>query len=140
MFLLDTNVVSELRKAKSNKANPHVIAWAKQQTVSDLYVSAISILEIEMGILQVERKDTHQGALLRHWLESHVLPTFAERILPIDVQVARSCAKLHVPDRRSERDALIAATAITHGMTVITRNLQDFDATGVSCINPWASG
>lgn len=137
MFLLDTNVVSELRKAKSNKANPQVVAWAKQQAISDLYLSAISILEIETGILQVERKDTHQGMLLRHWLESHVLPVFAERILPIDVPVARGCAKLHVPDRRSERDALIAATAMAHGMPVVTRNVRDFDATGVACINPW---
>ena len=142
MFILDTNVVSELRKAKSGKADPQVTAWAAAQQPVGLYISAITVLELEMGILQVERRDATQGAMLRAWLEQHVLPAFAGRIVPIDANVAQRCARLHVPDPRSERDALIAATALVHGMTVVTRNVADFVATGVGLLNPWeaASG
>jgi len=92
-----------------------------------------------MGILSLERKDSQQGALFRLWLEKHVLPEFAIRTLPIDAAVARRCAQLHVPDKRGERDALIAATALVHGMTVVTRNVADFQRTGVSLVNPWVS-
>lgn len=137
MFILDTNVVSELRKAKSGKADPLVTAWAAAQQPVGLYISAITVLELEMGILQVERRDATQGAVLRVWLEQHVLPAFAGRILPIDSSVAQRCARLHVPDPRSERDALIAATALVHGMTVVTRNVADFVPTGVGLVNPW---
>lgn len=137
MFLLDTNVVSELRKAKSTKANPRVVAWAARQSASSLYLSAISILELDIGILQMERRDKAQGMVLRHWLESQVLPAFTERILSVDIAVARICATLHVPDRCSDRDALIAATAIAHGMVVVTRNVRDFAPTGVKWANPW---
>lgn len=137
MFVLDTNVVSELRKAKSGKADPKVTAWATAQQPVGLYISAITVLELEMGILQVGRRDAAQGTLLRAWLEQHVLPAFSGRILPIDELVARRCAALHVPDPRSERDALIAATALVHGMTVVTRNVADFGATGVGLLNPW---
>lgn len=137
MFVLDTNVISELRKAKSGKANPQVAAWAANQHPASLFISAITVLELEMGVLQVERRDAAQGALLRAWLQMQVLPTFADRTLPIDTGVAQRCAQLHVPDPRSERDALIAATALVHGMTVVTRNLADFVATGVAVINPW---
>ncbi len=137
MFILDTNVVSELRKARSGKADPQVTAWAAAQQPAGLYISAITVLELELGILQVERRDAAQGALLRAWLEQHVLPAFAGRVLPIDASVAQRCARLHVPDPRSERDALIAATALVHGMTVVTRNVADFAATGVGLLNPW---
>lgn len=137
MYVLDTNVVSELRKAKSGKADPQVTAWALAQQPVGLYISAITVLELELGILQVERRDATQGAMLRAWLEQHVLPAFAGRILPIDANVALRCARLHVPDPRSERDALIAATALVHGMTVVTRNVADFVATGVGLVNPW---
>jgi hypothetical protein len=135
MYLLDTNVISELRKAKS--ANKHVIKWAKKISPSSLFISVISILEIETGILLVERRDSSQAAILRAWLESHVMPAFSERILPIDIAVAQRCAKLHIPDPQSDRDALIAATALVHCMTVVTRNTQDFQRTGVDLINPW---
>jgi len=137
MFVLDTNVVSELRKAKAGKADKNVTAWASKVPPGGLFLSAITILELETGILQVERRDPAQGAMLRAWLDAHVLPTFAGRVLAIDTAVAQRCARLHVPDHRADRDALIAATAIEHGMTVVTRNEADFKPTGVKILNPW---
>lgn len=135
MYLLDTNIVSELRKG--TKANGNVISWARDVSTSSLFLSVITILEIEAGVLQKERKDPSQGAILRSWLNSHVLPSFSERILNVDVAVAQRCAKLHIPDPRSERDALIAATALVHGLIVVTRNIKDFNETGVELLNPW---
>ena len=126
MYLLDTNVVSELRKAGSSKINRNVQRWASQIAVSDLYLSVITLLELELGILLVERRDNEQGAIFRSWLDDHVVPTFSGRILDINIATAQRCAPLHVPDRRSDRDALIAATALVHGMTVVTRNVADF--------------
>lgn len=137
MYLLDTNVISELRKAKSSQSNKNVTAWAKDIFPSSLFISVITLLELEIGILLVERRDQPQGAILRSWLNAHVLPVFSERILLIDVAVAQCCAKLHVPNPRSDRDAIIAATALVHGMTVVTRNVSDFDQTGVEILNPW---
>ena len=137
MFVLDTNVVSELRKVRLGKANTNVTAWAESVDAADLFVSAITIMELELGVLSIERKDATQGAMLRSWLEQHVLPEFSRRTLPVDTAVAQRCARLHVPDKRSERDALIAATALVHGMTVVTRNTADFSPTGVSFIDPW---
>jgi len=137
MYLLDTNVVSELRKAKAGRADPNVTAWASGVPYGGLFISAITILELEMGVLLVERRDAAQGAILRDWLDQHVMPAFHDRILPIDAAVARRCARLHVPDPRAERDALIAATALVHGMTVVTRNIGDFQSTGVPLLNPW---
>jgi predicted nucleic acid-binding protein len=137
VYLLDTNVISELRKVKSGKADKNVVGWANSISASSLYLSVITTLELETGILLVERRDSVQGVVLRTWLNTHVLPAFADRILPIDMAVAHHCAKLHVPDPRSDRDALIAATAIVHGMTVVTRNVDDFEPTGVALLNPW---
>jgi predicted nucleic acid-binding protein len=137
MFLLDTNVVSELRKVRSGKSDVNVAEWADGVDAIDLYVSAITILELETGILLKERRDPVQGALLRAWMENHVLPEFTGRVLPVDTEVARRCASLHVPDPRAERDALIAASALVHGMTVVTRNLADFEPMGVKPLNPW---
>lgn len=137
MYLLDTNVVSELRKAKAGKADRNVTAWAASVPASGLFLSAISILELETGILLVERRDPAQGAVLRAWVDDHVLPAFAGRVLPVDTVVAQRCARLHVPDPRSDRDALIAATALVHGLTVVTRNVADFAPTGVALLNPW---
>ena len=139
MFVLDTNVVSELRKAKSGKANLQVVAWMTKMDVSHLYLSAISIMELEIGVLQITHRDMIQGAVLRRWLDTQVLPAFAGRILPVDTTVAQCCARLHVPNPCSERDALIAATALVHGMTVVTRNIADFQHTGVNLLNPWQS-
>ncbi|MDY7116739.1 type II toxin-antitoxin system VapC family toxin [Halomonas sp. SSL-5] len=137
MYLLDTNVISELRKAGSGRADEQVVAWISGQDAAYFYVSALTIMELEIGVLRVERRDATQGALLRTWLDSHVLPEFAERTLPVDTSVALCCARLHVPDPRAERDAIIAATAIVHGMTVVTRNIADFEAAGVALVNPW---
>jgi predicted nucleic acid-binding protein len=137
MFALDTNVVSELRKVRLGKADLNVAAWAQSVDAADLFVSAITILELELGVLSIERKDATQGALLRSWLEQHVLPEFSGRTLPVDTAVAQRCARLHVSDKLGCRDALIAATALVHGMTVVTRNVADFLPTGVAIINPW---
>lgn len=137
MFVLDTNVVSELRKIRSGKANPQVERWADGVDAGSLHISAITVLELEIGILQIERKDPKQGGLLRTWLRSLVLPAFSGRIIPIDTAVAQRCAHLHVPDPRTERDVLIAATALVHGMTIVTCNVADFKATGVPYLNPW---
>lgn len=137
MYLLDTNVVSELRKVRLGKADANVAAWADSVDAAELFVSAITIMELELGVLSIERKDAAQGAVLRAWMERHVLPEFAERTLPVDTAVAQRCARLHVPDRRGERDALIAATALLHGMAMVTRNVADFEPTGVTIIDPW---
>ena len=137
MYLLDTNVVSELRKVRLGKADANVAAWADSVDAAELFVSAISIMELELGVLSIERKDAAQGAVLRAWMERHVLPEFAERTLPVDTAVAQRCARLHVPDRRGERDALIAATALVHGMAMVTRNVADFEPTGVTIVDPW---
>ncbi len=137
MYLLDTNVVSELRKTKTGKADRRVEAWAKEVSTSTLFLSAITILELEVGIQLLERRDQSQGALLRVWLEHSVLPAFDGRILAVDTPVARRSAAMHIPVRCSDRDALIAATALVHSMTVVTRNVSDFAPTGVAILNPW---
>jgi predicted nucleic acid-binding protein len=137
MFLLDTNVVSELRKARTGKAHPNVVAWVRTVQDSSLFLSVIVVQELETCVLQLERKDLVQGAILRNGLDEHVLPTFAGRVLPIDTAVVRRGARLHVPDPGPYRDGLIAATALVHGMTIVTRNVADFHATGAPIFNPW---
>jgi toxin FitB len=137
MYILDTNVVSELRKVRIGKANAHVAAWAASVDAASLYLSAITLLELETGVLQAERRDPKQGTVLRAWLEKMVLPEFAARVLSVDSAVARRCAPLLVPDPRDDRDALIAATALIHGMAVVTRNVADFESTGARVVNPW---
>lgn len=138
MYLVDTNVISELRKAKSGKADTKVVAWANSISSSSLFLSTINILELEMGVLLTERRDATQGKVLRHWLEQQVLTTFDGRILAVDTAIARQCAQLHVPDPCSERDALIAATALIHGLVIVTRNVKDFESTRVEIVNPWS--
>jgi toxin FitB len=137
MFLLDTNVVSELRKVRLGKADPHVADWADSVDATDLYLSVITVQELEIGVLLAERRDPSQGAIFRAWLDGHVMPAFNGRILVVDTAVARRSARLHVPDPRPVRDGLIAATALVHGMVVVTRNVPDFDPTGVPTLNPW---
>lgn len=137
MFLLDTDVVSELRRPE--RADPGVLAWASATPLASFFLSSVTVLELELGVLLLERRDATQGAVLRTWIDDQVLPRFEGRILAIDTAVARRCARLHVSDPRAERDALIAATALVHGMTVVTRNALDFEATGVAVFNPWKS-
>ena len=139
MFILDTNVVSELRKVRLGKADKRVAKWADSVAATDLYLSAISVQELEIGVQLLERRDAVQGAVFRAWLDDHVLPAFAGRILPVDEEVARRSASLHVPDPKPVRDSLIAATALVHGMTVVTRNVDDFGSSGVMLLNPWMS-
>ena len=138
MFLLDTNVISELRKLGDGKTDARVTPWVSARDASSFYISALTLMELEIGILRIERRDAVQGERLRTWMERYVLPEFLERTLPVDAAVALRCARLHVPDPRAERDALIAATAIAHGMAVVTRNVVDFETTGAQVIDPWA--
>jgi len=137
MFVLDTNVVSELRKVRLGRADKNVAQWADSVDSVDLYLSAITVQELEIGVLFAERRDPPQGAIFRAWLDRHVLPAFAGRILSVDTAVAQRSAKLHVPDPRSVRDCLITATALVHRMTVVTRNVADFESSGVALLNPW---
>lgn len=137
MYLLDTNVVYELRKVNHGKADPNVVAWDASVDASDLFLSVITVQELEIGVRQAERRDPQKGAVLRTWLNSHVLPAFEDRILDVDTVIALRSAALHVPNPCPVRDGLIAATALIHGMTVVTRNVEDFASTGVVMINPW---
>jgi hypothetical protein len=142
MYLLDTNVVSELRKATKARVGRPVIdrqvqAWASSVPNTDLYLSAITILELELGFLLLGRRDARQAAVLQSWVRDRVLVSFADRILGVDVAIAQRCAALLVPDPVDQCDALIAATALVHGMTVVTRNVSHFERTGVQIVNPW---
>jgi predicted nucleic acid-binding protein len=135
LYLIDTNVLSELRRL--NRANPNVATWADSVLAVEMYVSAISVLELEVGVLRAERRDVAKGVVLRRWLDRQVMPAFDGKILAIDVTVARRCAALHVPNPRADRDAWIAATALVYGFTVVTRNVADFAPMGVPLLNPW---
>ena len=137
MFLLDTNVISELRKARAGKCDPNVLNWAAGIDARLMFLSVITIHEIEIGTLRLLRRDPLQGAIYQAWLENDVLVSFSDRILPIDLEASRKSAALHVPDPAPDRDAFIAATALVHGMTIVTRNTGDFVRTGVPAINPW---
>ena len=137
MYLLDTNVISELRKVGSGRANTSVALWADSVNAADLYISVITVQELEIGVALALRRDAQQGAVLRNWMDRHLLPAFENRILPVDLAVAQRSAQLNVPDPRPVRDGLIAATALVHAMTVVTRNVADFQPCGVSLINPW---
>ncbi|MGO4834067.1 type II toxin-antitoxin system VapC family toxin, partial [Rhizobiaceae sp. 2RAB30] len=133
----DTNVISELRKVGDGKADANVMAWIAMESAESFFISAITILELERGVLGVQRRDAAQGARLRTWLDNHIRPEFAGRILSVDDAIATRCAHLHIPDRRNEVDALIAATALVHSLAVVTRNVRDFVGTGVVVIDPW---
>lgn len=136
-YLLDTSVVSELRKIGDGKADANVVAWIAAEEADRFHISAITILELERGVPSVQRRDPKQGARLRAWMDDHVRPEFVRRIVPVDDAIATRCAHLHIPDRRNEADALIAATALVHGFTIVTRNVRDFEGTGVVLVDPW---
>jgi predicted nucleic acid-binding protein len=136
-YLIDTNVWSELRNR--GRTDSHVRTWAEAANPAELYLSVVTVFELERGVLLIERRDPQQGSRLRRWLEERVLEPFEGQILPIDTPIARRCAALHVPDPRPERDALIAATALTHGLTVVTRNVGDFEPMGVALLDPWSA-
>lgn len=137
MFLIDTNVVSESRKIGAGAADGNVVAWLAATAPSATFLSAMTLFELDLGVVRAERRDAARGARLRRWLDRVVRPGFSGRVLPMDDAVAVACAGLHVPDPVSERDGWIAATALTHGLTVVTRNVADFAATGVDVLNPW---
>ena len=138
MLVLDTNVVSELRKVEAGRADVNVERWVRDVDTKTVHISAITLQELEHGVLLIERRDPVAGETLRHWLDNDVARAFTGRVLPIDAVVARRAAALHVPDPAPIKDALIAATAIVHGMAVVTRNTGDFDRfEGLEVINPW---
>jgi toxin FitB len=135
--LLDTNVILELRKIKAGKADRNVAAWAENRNPAELYISTVTILELKTGALLMERRDRSQGAMLRAWLSDHVMPTFSGRIIAVDTEIALRSARLQVPDPKPLHDTLIAATALVHGMTIVTRNLRDYEKSEASILNPW---
>ena len=137
MYLLDTNVISEIRKVNLGKANAGVAEWTRQASQSLMYVSVISLMEIEQGILRLQRRDTVQASLLKNWFHNTVLPSFDDNVVNIDQRVALACAALHVPDKQPANDSLIAATALIHDLTLVTRNTSDFIHTGVKLFNPF---
>jgi predicted nucleic acid-binding protein len=135
MLLLDTNVISEVRKST---CHPNVQAWMAAHATDTLYISSITVLEIQRGISQAaQRGDEVQAAVFNRWLEEMVLPAFSGRILPVDHVVARRAAQLPWADARDYRDPLIAATGMVHGAAVVTRNVKHFEGTGVQLVNPW---
>jgi toxin FitB len=137
MYLIDTNIVSALRRRPAPIADQPAHTWASTVQPNDLYISVITLMEIEHGILQLARKDTRQASVLRQWLEQRVKPAFEGRILVIDEAAALHCAALHSPNPKPERDAWIAATAIAHSLTVVSRNAKDFQQMNVGLVNPW---
>lgn len=137
MYLMDTNLISEMRKIEQGKGSANVTAWLGEIPNSLLCTSAVVMMELERGVLPMERKDIEQGKRLRHWLENVVKKQFNGRILPIDASTAEICAALHVPDRSPENDAWIAAQAIQHHLILVTRNEKDFAELGIRVLNPF---
>ena len=135
MFLLDTNVISELRRP--DRANQNVLRWTGAQDHRLFYISVATVMELKYGALILGHSDAAAGQIFVNWIDRNVLPDFSERTLHITAEVALICAGLHVPHKRGERDAWIAATALVHDLTVVTRNVRDFESTGVRLLNPW---
>lgn len=137
MYIVDTNVLSESRKVPQGAADAAVTTWLAQVHDSDLYLTAITVKEVELGILRMERRDPMQGKTLRQWWTT-ILHDYRDRILPLDERVATRAAALHVPNPASEADAYIAAIALEHGFVLVTRNVRDFARfPGLALINPW---
>lgn len=138
MYLLDTNIISELRLLPKNRANANFVAWASQFPDDRIfYINSVVVMELERGVMLKQRKDPEQGNILANWLYNEILPSFSGRILNIDKAVAHVCSSLHVPNPKPENDAWIAATAIAHGMTLVTHNVKDFNGINVDIIDPF---
>lgn len=137
MYLLDTNVISEMRKVKTGKANANVMAWLGSRFPHDFYINAVIKMELERGILAMQRKDPIQGEYLRRWQQAFFDEFLINPVLPITETTAQLCAKLHVPDHASENDAWIASSAIEHRLMLVTGNTADFKRTGVRLFNPF---
>ena len=137
MYLLDTNIISEIRQPK--RANPSVLSWTRTVDQNLFFLSVATVMEVQYGALLLSRRDKIAGGVFRRWVDDHVLPDFVDRILPITTDIALVCAALHVPNRRGERDAWIAATALVHDLTIVTRNVRDFEGTGAKLFNPWGA-
>lgn len=133
-YLIDTNVLSEARRPQGDAA---VKAWLRRQVPDHMAVSVITVLEIDVGIRRLRRRDPVAADRLRQWLDGQVVTAFSGRVLPLDLTCVRHIAPLHVPDPAPEHDAIIAGTALAHGLTVVTRNIGDFVRAGVALVNPW---
>jgi hypothetical protein len=140
MFLLDTNIISESRKLGTSRINPRVARWFDAVDAETSFISAMTLFELERGVQQMERRDAKQGAMLRGWLTEQIMPVYENRTLPMTASVAQICAGLHILDPKSERDAWIAATAMEAGLTLVTRNVDDFAGMGVGLFNPFDEG
>lgn len=138
MYLLDTNIISEARKISKGKANLGLKRWLESISQEEIFTNTVVLMELERGIFQKEHRDPEQGKLLRHWFEMDILRSFAGRVLTLDQQTARICAKLHIPDFAPENDAWIASSAIQHNLILVTRNVADFECTGVRLFNPFS--
>ncbi|CAM3841566.1 type II toxin-antitoxin system VapC family toxin [Avibacterium endocarditidis] len=137
MYFIDTNVLSEIRKIKSGKANQGVIRWLSEINEQQIYTNIVVMMELERGILAKERKDPWQGKILRQWFENTIKIGFANRILHLDAKTAQICATLHIPNHCPKNDAWIAASAIQYGLTLVTRNTADFSRMGIKLFNPF---
>ncbi|WP_228777398.1 type II toxin-antitoxin system VapC family toxin [Lonepinella koalarum] len=137
MFLIDTNVISELRKIPLGDANVNVSEWAMRIPEEHIFISVVSIMEIKRGILTLQRRDPTQAKIIQQWFENIIKAQFQSRILPINLKTAEICATLHAPNKRPENDAWIAAIALEHNLTLATRNVKDFDIAELKIFNPW---
>jgi predicted nucleic acid-binding protein len=135
-YLIDTNVVSELRKGR--RCDPGVAAWFALVRSEDLYLSVLTVGELRKGIESIRRRDQPGAATLEAWLED-LLETYSGRCLPVDRDIAEEWGRLNSAAPLPVIDSLIAATAKVHRLTLVTRNLRDVDRTGVDCINPFRS-